>query len=180
DIGAAVPLTDAFAAIVREYPDLAEVARRFASPPIRNAGTLGGNVANGSPIGDSMPVLIALGATLVLRAGEQTRMLPLDEFYLAYQKTALAAGEFVERVVVPRAAAGALVRSYKVSKRFDQDISAVCGAYSIVVVDGTVTAARIAYGGVAATPKRARLCERALVGKPWTEDTVRSAMDALD
>ena len=180
DIGAAVPLADAFAAIVREHPHLAELARRFASPPIRNAGTLGGNVANGSPIGDSMPVLIALGATLVLRKGERTRVLPLDEFYIAYQKTALEAGEFVERIVVPRAAPGALVRSYKISKRFDQDISAVCGGYRVVVTGGAVSAARIAYGGVAATPKRAPFAERALAGKPWVEDTVRAAMAELD
>jgi len=180
DIGAAATLTDAFAAIVADYPELEELARRFASPPIRNAGTLGGNIANGSPIGDSMPVLIALGATLVLRKGVDTRRLSLDAFYLAYQKTALAPGEFVERILVPRAAAGIHVRSYKISKRFDQDISAVCGGYRIVIADGIVRAAGIAYGGVAATPKRAAHCERALIGKPWTEETVRAAMVALD
>jgi xanthine dehydrogenase small subunit len=184
DIGAAVSLTDAYAAIVAEYPALDELARRFASPPIRNAGTLGGNVANGSPIGDSMPVLIALGATLVLRKGKKTRELPLDQFYLAYQKTALAPGEFVERVVVPRARGGGQmrehVRSYKISKRFDQDISAVCGGYRLVVENGVIREANVAYGGVAAIPKRATHCEYALAGKPWTEDTVRAAMAALD
>ena len=179
-IGAAVALTDAYAAIVAEYPDLAELARRFASPPIRNAGTLGGNVANGSPIGDSMPPLIALGARLVLRHGTRTRELPLDEFYLAYQKTALAPGEFVERIMIPRATPDAIVRGYKISKRFDQDISAVCGGYRIVVSGGLVREARIAYGGVAAIPKRAAHCERALAGKPWTEQTVHKAMAALD
>jgi xanthine dehydrogenase small subunit len=183
-IGAAVSLTDAYAAIVAEYPALAELARRFASPPIRNAGTLGGNIANASPIGDSMPVLIALGATLVLRNGKRTRVLPLDQFYLAYQKTALAPGEFVERIVVPRARDGGQlrehVRSYKISKRFDQDISAVCGGYRLVVEAGVVREARIAYGGVAAIPKRATQCEHALVGKPWTEETARAAMAALD
>jgi xanthine dehydrogenase small subunit len=180
DVGAAATLTDAFAEILRHYPELAEVARRFASPPIRNAGTLGGNIANGSPIGDSMPVLIALGATLVLRRGKKTRELPLDEFYLAYQKTALGAGEFVERIRIPLPVPNAHVRTYKVSKRFDQDISAVCGAYRIEVAGGTVRAARVAYGGVAAIPKRAPHCERALAGKPWTEETVRGAMAALD
>jgi xanthine dehydrogenase small subunit len=183
-IGAAVSLTDAYAAIVAEYPALAELARRFASPPIRNAGTLGGNIANGSPIGDSMPVLLALGATLVLRNGKRTRVLPLDQFYLAYQKTALAPGEFLERIVVPRARDdGQLrehVRSYKISKRFDQDISAVCGGYRLVVEAGVVREARIAYGGVAAIPKRATQCEHALAGKPWTEETARAAMAALD
>ena len=127
-----------------------------------------------------MPVLIALGATLVLRKGKKTRELPLDQFYLAYQKTALAPGEFVERVLVPRAKPGEYVRSYKISKRFDQDISAVCGGYRIVVENGIVSEAHVAYGGVAAIPKRATQCERAIAGKPWTEDTVRAGMAALD
>ena len=180
EIGAAASLTDAFAELVGHYPDLDELFRRFASPPIRNAGTLGGNIANGSPIGDSMPVLIALGTTLVLRKGARTRELSLDEFYVAYQKTALEPGEFVERIRVPKPDAAAQVRSYKISKRFDQDISAVCGAYRIAIEDGVVRSARIAYGGVAAIPKRALACERALVGQRWSEDTVRVAMRELD
>jgi len=180
EIGAAASLTDAFAALVGHYPELDELFRRFASPPIRNAGTLGGNIANGSPIGDSMPALIALDTMLVLRNGARTRELPLDAFYVAYQKTALEPGEFVERIRVPRPDGTALVRSYKISKRFDQDISAVCGGYRIAVEDGVVRSARIAYGGVAAIPKRAPACERALVGRPWTEETVRAAMAALD
>ncbi|MEP6677738.1 MAG: xanthine dehydrogenase small subunit [Betaproteobacteria bacterium] len=184
DIGAAVSLTDAFAAIVAEYPDLDELARRFASPPIRNAGTLGGNIANGSPIGDSMPVLIALGATLLLRKGGTTREIALDQFYLDYQKTALAPGEFVLRIRIPRASrdgpARAHVRSYKISKRFDQDISAVCSGYRIVIERGVVREADVAYGGVAAVPKRAVHCQSALAGKPWNEATVRAAMAELD
>ena len=180
EIGAAVSLTDAFAVLVKHYPDLDEMFRRFASPPIRNAGTLGGNIANGSPIGDSMPVLIAVGTSLVLRKGKRTRELPLDEFYVAYQKTALEAGEFVESVRVPLPASGAKVRSYKVAKRFDQDISAACGGYYIVLEDGVVRGVRIAYGGVAATPKRALRCERALLDRPWTQDSVEAAMAELD
>src|SRR5947207_7312264 len=167
EIGAAVSLTGAFAVLVKHYPELDEMFRRFASPPIRNAGTLGGNIANGSPIRDSMPVLMALGATLGLRLGERTRDLPLDEFYVAYQKTALEPGEFLERVTIPLRDAAVIVRSYKVSKRFDQDISAVCGAYYLDVPEGVVRNARVAYGGVAAIPKRAPHCERALAGKPW-------------
>jgi xanthine dehydrogenase small subunit len=179
-IGAAVTLTDAFAALVPHYPELDELCRRFASPPIRNAGTLAGNIANGSPIGDSMPALLALGATLTLRRGAHTRELPLDAFYLAYQKTALERGEFVERVTIPLRRPPAIVRSYKVSKRFDQDISAVCGGYWLRIVDAIVREARIAYGGVAAIPKRAFQCEKALVDRPWNEATVRAAMIALD
>jgi xanthine dehydrogenase small subunit len=180
NVGAAVSLTDAFAALVAHYPKLDEVCRRFASPPIRNAGTLGGNIANGSPIGDAMPALMALGATLTLRRGAHTRDLPLDAFYVAYQKTALEPGEFLERVNIPLRDADTIVRSYKISKRFDQDISAVCAGYCLHVSAGVVRDARIAYGGVAATPKRAPHCERALIGKPWTDETVRAAMSVLD
>jgi len=180
EIGAGATLTDAYAEIVRHYPEIGELARRFASPPIRNAGTLGGNVANGSPIGDSMPILIAIGATLVLQKGARTREIPLEDFYLAYQKTSLEAGEFVLRIRVPLPTPGAIVRTYKISKRFDQDISAVCAGFRIALHDGAVRDARIAYGGVAATPRRAPLAERALIGKPWSEETVRAAMTALD
>jgi xanthine dehydrogenase small subunit len=180
EIGAAASLTDAFAALVAHYPEFDELFRRFASPPIRNAGTLGGNIANGSPIGDSMPALIVLGTTLVLRKGERRRELPLDAFYLEYQKTALERGEFLERIRVPRPTPDAHVRSYKISKRFDQDISAVCGAYRIVLADGEVVAAHVAYGGMAAIPKRATHCEQALAGRAWTEATVQAAMRALD
>jgi xanthine dehydrogenase small subunit len=180
EVGAGASLTDAFAVIGTHYPELDELFRRFASPPIRNAGTLGGNIANASPIGDSMPALIALDSTLVLRKGTRVREVPLDAFYIAYQKTALEAGEFVERIRVPRPDPAAYLRSYKLSKRFDQDISAVCGAYRIIVADGEVASARIAYGGMEATPRRAAACERELVGRQWTEAAVCGAMQALD
>ncbi len=180
EVGAGVSLTDAYAEIIKHYPQLVELYRRFASPPIRNAGTLGGNVANGSPIGDSMPILIALGASIVLRKGGSTRELPLEDFYLAYQKTARAPGEFVERVRVPLPSRTRTIATYKISKRFDQDISAVCGAYSIELGEGRVKEARVAYGGMAAVPKRAPRCEQALKGKPWNDATVRAAMAALD
>ena len=179
EIGAAANLTDAYEALVKEHSELSELYRRFASPPIRNAGTLGGNIANGSPIGDSMPVLIVMGATVLLRKGRRTRELALDDFYLAYQKTALEPGEFVERLRVPHRVAGAQLRTYKISKRFDQDISAVCGAFWVVLDRGRVAEARVAYGGMAATPKRAYATERALTGREWTEATVRAAMAAL-
>ncbi|GLU30313.1 xanthine dehydrogenase small subunit [Trinickia caryophylli] len=178
-IGAAASLEDAYTALTADYPMLAEFARRFASLPIRQAGTLGGNVANGSPIGDSMPVLIALGAQLVLRRGAQERVLPLDAFYLGYQKTALEPGEFVAALHVPRPRPPLRFRAYKVSKRYDQDISAVCGAFAIETADGTVTSARIAFGGMAATPKRASAAEAVLEGGAWDEAALRRAMAAL-
>ncbi|AXF08830.1 xanthine dehydrogenase small subunit [Paraburkholderia graminis] len=179
-IGAAVTLEDAYAALAADYPELAELWTRFASLPIRNAGTLGGNVANGSPIGDSMPALLTLGAEVVLRHGAKTRTLPLDAFYLGYQKTALAAGEFVAALRVPRPGGTLRFRTYKVSKRYDQDISAVCAAFALHIDDsGTIREARVAFGGMAATPKRAAQTEGALTGATWDEAAARQAMNAL-
>jgi xanthine dehydrogenase small subunit len=178
-IGAAVPLTDAAAALVRRYPELGELMRRFASPPIRNAGTLVGNIANGSPIGDAMPPLIALGARVVLRKGAALRELALEDLYLAYQKTALAAGEFIERVIVPARPPALRLAAYKVSKRFDQDISAVCAAFALELDGARIAAARVAFGGMAATPKRAPACEAALAGRLWNAETCERAAAAL-
>ncbi|HVE06800.1 MAG TPA: xanthine dehydrogenase small subunit [Paraburkholderia sp.] len=178
-IGAAASLEAAYAALTAEYPQFAELWARFASLPIRNAGTLGGNVANGSPIGDSMPALLALNAQVVLRREAHTRTLPLDAFYTGYQKTALAAGEFVVALRVPRAAPDLRFRTYKISKRYDQDISAVCGAFALRVVDGVIADPRIAFGGMAATPLCAAQAQAALNGAAWDEATARRAMDAL-
>jgi len=179
-IGAAVPLEDAFAALLRWYPHLAEMSRRFGSPPIRHSGTLCGNLANGSPIGDSLPGLIALGARLRLRRGATTRSLPLEDFYLGYQKKDLARGEFVEAVCVPAPRPDEHHALYKVSKRKDQDISAVCAGFALRLDAGRVAAVRIAYGGMAATACRARGAEQALLGRAWDEAAVRAAMAALD
>lgn len=180
-IGAAVPLEQAFRAMNRLYPELAHVWTRFASWPIRSSGTLGGNVANGSPIGDSMPALIAIGAEVVLRHGKEQRSIPLEDLYLDYKKQSREPGEWVEAVVVPtRNTSGVLqIAGYKNSKRNEQDISAVCAAVAVTVDRGIVSRCRIAYGGMAGTPKRATLAEQALLGKAWSEASVRMAMDAL-
>jgi xanthine dehydrogenase small subunit len=178
-IGAAVPLTEGWAEIVSAYPTLAELAQRFGSPPVRNSGTLCGNIANGSPIGDAMPALIALGAQIELRRGKHTRHLPLDEFYLGYQKKDLSAGEFVVSVSVPAPRPGLRLASYKLSKRFDQDISAVCAAFAVERDGDRITAARIAFGGLAAIPARARATEAALIGRPWHPDSFEIAAAAL-
>lgn len=181
EIGAAVSLDDAYAAVCRHYRDeLSELRQRFASLPIRHAGTLGGNVANGSPIGDSMPWLIALGSQVVLRAPQGERVLALEDFYLGYQQKDLQPGEIVQAVRVPLPTAGLRLRTYKLSKRFDQDISAVCAAFAITLDGGCVANARIAFGGMAATPKRAAAAEAALAGREWTEETLREAMAALE
>jgi len=180
EIGAAVSLTEALAALVARHPELAELADRFASTPVRNAGTLGGNVANGSPIGDSMPVLLALSASVVLQRREGSRTLPLDQFYLGYQKTAREPGEVLTSLRIPPLAPGTVVRAWKVSKRRDQDISAVCGAFALTLEGGTVTSARLAYGGMAAIPSRARRAEEALVGRRFDQGALRAAQQALD
>ena len=163
-IGAAVSLTDAWAALVERIPQLAELAQRFGSPPVRNSGTLCGNIANGSPIGDAMPALIVLGASIELRRGESRRTLALEDFYLGYQKKALDAGEFVVAVDVPLPAPATRLGFYKISKRIDQDISAVCVAFALRMEGDVIAQARIAYGGMAATPERARHAEAALTG----------------
>jgi xanthine dehydrogenase small subunit len=179
-IGAGASLSDAFAALVADEPAWTELAQRFASTPIRNAGTLGGNVANGSPIGDSMPGLIAVGTRIILQKGARIREMPLEDFYLAYQKTAREPGEFVRALRVPLRREATRFRTWKVSKRMDQDISAVCAAFSLTLdAAGVVSAVRIAFGGMAATPKRAALAEAALQGKPLDEANVRTAMQAL-
>jgi xanthine dehydrogenase small subunit len=178
-IGAAVSLSDAFAHIETHYPQIRQQWERFASTPIRNAGTLGGNVANGSPIGDSMPWLIVLGAQLQLSNQTQQRRLALEDFYLDYMKKDLAADEVVESIFVPKPQAQQVFRTYKLAKRYDSDISAVCAAFSLTLDGNIISDARVAFGGVAATPKRAGLTEKALCGKSWTETTARNAMSAL-
>ncbi len=177
DIGAGVTLEDAYKALAALYPDqLTEMWQRFASLPIRNAGTLGGNVANGSPIGDSMPWLIALGSDVVLRSAAGERVMPLENLYLAYQKKDMQPGEFVQSVRVPLPREGVRFRTYKLAKRFDQDISAVCAAFAFRFDGDIVSEARIAFGGMAATPKRASATEALLTGKPWSEASVAAAM----
>ncbi|MEM8957173.1 MAG: xanthine dehydrogenase small subunit [Pseudomonadota bacterium] len=176
-IGATATLSDLLPVMAEHHPSFAELIRRYGSVQVRNAATVGGNIANGSPIGDSPPPLIALGATLHLRRGDLRRSLPLEDFFLDYGRQDRRPGEFVEAVSFPRQPDR--LRVYKLSKRFDQDISAVCGAFAISVENGDVTDARIAFGGMAGIPKRAAAVEAALVGSPWTEDIVRAATAAF-
>ncbi|MGG4603381.1 xanthine dehydrogenase small subunit [Paenalcaligenes sp. Me131] len=179
-IGAGVLLNPAFEALCRYYPELHELHQRFASHPIRNSGTLGGNIANGSPIGDSMPALICLNARIVLRKGDEVREMPLEDFYLAYQKTALQPGEFVQGLRVPREQPGLQFHTYKLAKRYNQDISAVCAAFSVTLdTQQHVSQIRIAFGGMAATPIRAGQTEQFLLGKTWDDNTLTVAVNHL-
>ena len=180
EIGAGVSLNDAYAAICSHYKnELNEMWQRFASLPIRNVGTLGGSVANGSPIGDSAPWMIALGAEIVLRGEHGQRVLLLENFYLDYMKKDLQAGEFVEAVRIPLPRANLQFRTYKLAKRYDQDISAVCAAFAITLEGNIVRDAHIAFGGMAATSKRAPKAEVALNGQVWDETALVNAMNML-
>ena len=176
-VGAAVTMTEMYETMQVFHPSYADMIRRYASEQVRNAATIGGNIANGSPIGDNPPVLIALGATLHLRHGDARRDIALEDFFVDYGKQDREPGEFVEAVSFPKSAPA--LRSYKLSKRFDQDISAVLGAFNIIVKDGAVAEARIAFGGMAGIPKRAHAVEAALTGKPWTEETITAALPAF-
>lgn len=177
--GAAVTYTAALPAIEAEYPSFGVLIHRIGSRQIRNVGTIGGNIGNASPIGDTPPCLIALDANLKLRGPGGAREIPLENFFLDYRKTDLAVDEIIESVRVPKLGVGQIFRAYKISKRYDQDISAVVGAFCLTLKDGVVTFARIAFGGMAAIPKRAVNCEAALMGQPWSEDTARVAAAAI-
>jgi xanthine dehydrogenase small subunit len=179
EIGAAVTLNDAFVDIARQYPEFTEMFRRFASVPVRNAGTLVGNVANGSPIGDSMPALMVLNTRVKLRQGAAVREMALADLYLDYMKNALQAGEFIEAIEIPAREEAVVLRCYKLCKRFDQDISAVCMAIALRLDGDSVADIRIALGGMAAIPKRALLTEQLLMGNKWDESVVTAAMQEL-
>jgi xanthine dehydrogenase small subunit len=176
-IGAGVTIAELSDLMQDRHPSFAELLRRYGSAQVRNSATIGGNIANGSPIGDGPPALIALGATLHLRRGGARRALPLEAFFLEYRKQDRAPGEFIEAVSIPHQPDA--LRCYKLSKRFDQDISAVCGCFNITVHEGRVAGARIAFGGMAGVPKRAAQVEAALIGQPWSEATVAAAIPAF-
>ena len=173
-IGAGACVTEFMDAIRAHHPSFADMLRRFGSVQVRNAGTIGGNIANGSPIGDAPPALIALGARLHLRRGDARRDILLEDFFIDYGKQDRGLGEFVEAITIPRQ--DDRLKCYKISKRFDQDISAVLGCFSIRVSDGVVSEARIAFGGKAGIPKRAAAVEAALLGERWERATLDAAM----
>ncbi|MBK8666628.1 MAG: xanthine dehydrogenase small subunit [Burkholderiales bacterium] len=178
-IGAAATLTEAFDALAEDRPQLMPFFERFAGRPVRNSGTLGGNVVNGSPIGDSMPLLIALGATLVLAGAQGERRLPIEDFYLAYRKTALAPDEVLRAIEVPRPQPGEYVQAWKISKRLEDDISAVCLALALQLDGDRVLSARVGAGGVAAVPARAVKTEAALLGQTLDAATLDAAAEVL-
>ncbi len=176
-VGAGVTIAALRKAVAASHPSFAELLRRFASEQVRCAATIGGNIANGSPIGDAPPALIAMGAVLHLRKGDARREMPLEAFFLDYGRQDRAKGEFVEAVTIPAAAPD--LTCYKLSKRFDQDISAVCGCFNLQLNGSKVASTRIAFGGMAGIPKRASAVEAALLGKAWSLATVEAALPAF-
>ncbi len=172
-IGSGVTIDQVQRAVKARYPGFSGMLRYFASTQIRATASLGGNIANGSPIADTPPILIALGARLSLRRGDKRRVILIEDFYIEYGRQNLQAGEFIEGIIIPHQPDG--LKVYKISKRFDQDISSVLGALNIIEKDGKVQAARIAFGGMAGVPKRAKAVETALIGRDWNRQTVEDA-----
>jgi xanthine dehydrogenase small subunit len=179
EIGAAVSYSDAMDVLSNQYPDFRTLLSRLGAVQVRNAGTIGGNIANGSPIGDMPPPLIALGARLVLRSTSGRRELDLEDYFVEYGKQDLRQGECVERVLLPFPTEALQFRVYKLSKRFDQDISSVCAAFALVLDYGKVASIRICYGGMAAVPARASGAESALQGQKWNRENIERAKSAL-
>lgn len=178
-LGAAVRYADAHDAMARLHPDLGDLVRRIGGLQVRNAGTVGGNIANGSPIGDGPPALIALDATVTLRSVTGQRTIPLTDYFIAYGQQDRRPGEFVESIHIPRPAPTDIILMAKLSRRQDSDISALCGAIRLVMDGDRIGAARIAFGGMAATPRRAPACEAALTGQPLSIATIEAAAAAL-
>ena len=178
-IGAATTLRDAAPLLLKHWPSLEELLLRFGSPQIRNQATIGGNVANASPVGDTPPVLLALNATLELRKGASTRTLPIEEFFQTYKKTALDDGEFIVSIFIPVKDRKSTVRAYKVTKRFEDDISSVCMAVHWSEVNGRFSDVRIAFGGMAEIPRRGQACESVMEGSSFDLQTIDKAVSAL-
>ena len=179
EIGAAVSLTDSYSTLAQYFPDFGELLQRFASLQVRNQGTLGGNIGNASPIGDTPPAFIALNAQVELRCGDAVRLMDMDDYFVGYKVTAQQAAEFISKIIIPLPSAEQIFRSYKISKRLDDDISAVLGAFSITLNNNIVTDVRLAFGGMAATPMRAEHAEKVLLGSSWEYANVEAAMQAL-
>ena len=179
-LGSGVRYTQTIDLLTHYFPDFGEVIRRIGSVQIRNSGTIGGNIGNGSPIGDTSPILIALNATLTLRRNGSTRTLPIEDFFIDYGRQDLNQGEFIESIHIPKLRATQILKAYKISKRFDQDISAVCAGFLFSLKNDVITDIRIAFGGMAATPKRAMHTEAALRGKTLSEENISLACSQLD
>ena len=179
ELGAAVTYSQAAEYLIEFYPDLKELIERLGSLQVRNQGTIAGNIGNASPIGDMPPVLIAMGAELVLRKGNTTRVVAVEDYFVKYKVTVLQTSEFIEKIIIPRPQQNTQFKAYKISKRLEDDISATCGAFNIQIKNGHVVDIAIAFGGMAEIPKRAIHCEQALINQVWSEQTLELAIDEM-
>jgi xanthine dehydrogenase small subunit len=179
DIGASTPLIDLENYIKNYYPDFTKILKRYGSPQIRNVGTVAGNIATASPIGDCLPLLLSLNAKIILHNAKKTRILNLDNFFIDYRKTRLKKGEFIQSIRIPLFK-NSIFKAYKISKRFDDDISSVCAAYNLKIIKNKIKDIRIAYGGMAAVPKRAIFCEKILLNSLFTDKILGRAKEALE
>jgi len=179
EVGASTPLIDLEHYIKKFYPDFTKILKRYGSPQIRNVGTVAGNIATASPIGDCLPLLLSLNAQVILQDLKKTKILFLDNFFINYRKTKLKKGQFIHSIRIPLFEKN-IFKAYKVSKRFDDDISSVCAAFNLELVKNKIESVRIAYGGMAEIPKRAISCEKILLNSLINDETINKAQKALE
>ena len=179
EIGASTPLIDFEYYIKTYYPAFTKILKRYGSPQIRNVGTIAGNIATASPIGDCLPLLLSLNSQVILQDLKKTKILFLDDFFVNYRKTKLKKGQFIHSIRIPFHLKN-IFKAYKVSKRFDDDISSVCAAFNLEIVKNKIQVVRVAYGGMAAIPKRAKFCEKILLNSYVNEETIYKAKKALE
>ncbi len=179
EVGASTPLIDLEHYIKKHYLDFTKILKRYGSPQIRNVGTVAGNIATASPIGDCLPLLISLNAQVVLQDLKKTKILFLDSFFISYRKTKLKKGQFIHSIRIPIFKKN-IFKAYKVSKRFDDDISSVCAAFNLGIIKNKIESIRIAYGGMAEIPKRAIFCEKILLNSSVNDEIINKAKDALE
>jgi len=178
EVGAATPLIDFESYIEKYYPDFTAILKRYGSVQIRNVATIAGNIATASPIGDTLPLLLSLDAKVVLKSIKKNKIIPLNDFFIDYRKTKLKKDQFIDSIRIPIFPKN-IFKAYKVSKRFDDDISSVCASFNIEVVNKKIKNIRIAYGGMASIPKRAKHCEKLLLHSPITEQVINKAQEFL-
>ena len=178
EVGAATPLIDFESYIEKYYPDFTAILKRYGSVQIRNVATIAGNIATASPIGDTLPLLLSLDAKVVLKSIKKNKIIPLNDFFIDYRKTKLKKDQFIDSIRIPIFPKN-IFKAYKVSKRFDDDISSVCASFNIEIANKKIKNIRIAYGGMASIPKRAKHCEKLLLHSPITEQVINKAQESL-
>ena len=179
EVGATTPLIEFEIYIKKYYPDFNKILRRYGSTQIRNVATIAGNIATASPIGDNLPLLLALDSKVVLQGIKKNKILPINDFFISYRKTKLKPGQFIHSIRIP-IFDNNIFKAYKISKRFDDDISSVCAAFNITIKKKKIKNIKIAYGGMSAIPKRAIYCEKILLNSSITKETIEKAKSALE